>query len=83
MTDLTHPDPEVRQLAELAEHDDDFEFMIVKACRSHGCANLTELFERVPDDFFELHEAMMMIAEQLPPPEVPDIDAIRKMLDDV
>lgn len=83
MTDITHPDREVRQLAKLMQDDDDIETMATLHLRRFDCRNLTELFESNPEEFFELHEACMMLVEQLPPEEPMDMAALARLVDGV
>lgn len=77
---VTHPEPEVRELALLAQQDDDIEMMVIQVCRHHGCANLTELFDKDSDLVFELHDEVKSMLEQLPDPVDETVD-IGQMLD--
>lgn len=64
---LSHPEPEVRQLAMAMAYDDDIEFIVLTACRANGCATLADLFAAKPDLVFELHEEIMLMLQQLDP----------------
>lgn len=78
---LTHPEQEVRQLAQAMLDDADIEFIVLAHCRSFGCGNIAELFDLSPDTLFELHESIMLMVEQLAP-EADDFAALDLELPD-
>lgn len=60
-----HPEPEVRELAEMAERDMNVLLMVNLTCTHHGVRNLTELFAVDPDVVFELHDEVKSMIDQL------------------
>lgn len=54
---------EATQLHEAAIGDADISVMVDIVLRHHGCRTVAELFERHPDEAFELHDQVMMIIE--------------------
>lgn len=78
---ITHPEPEVRQLAQAMLDDDHVEQIVLTVCRSRGCATIAALFALDSDALFLLHEEMMLMLGQLAP-EADDFEACDLALPD-
>lgn len=54
---------EMTQLLDLSLEDEDIELVVRCVLTERKCGSIKELFERYPDEAFELHEQVMMIVE--------------------